>query len=119
MRVLEVSLQIFIASRLLSVDLRIMSIFSVLYSGHVMPRIWLKEIKRSSSLWIKSKSPRLQGFTWQKGYGVFSIGFSHIPALRDYIAGQEEHHRKVSFQDELRQFLRLYGIDFDERYLWD
>jgi len=79
----------------------------------------VKEVKRGSSLWIKTKSPSLQDFAWQNGYGIFSIGFSQIGSVRDYIAGQEEHHRKVSFQDELRQLLKRYEIEFDERYVWD
>ena len=79
----------------------------------------VKEAKRGSSLWIKTKGRDLQDFAWQNGYGIFSIGFSQIESVRDYIAGQEEHHRKVSFQDEFRQLLRRYEIEFDERYVWD
>ena len=58
-------------------------------------------------------------FAWQSGYGAFSIGFSQVAALRRYIAGQEEHHRSQSFQDEFRQFLKRYEIAYDERYVWD
>ncbi len=79
----------------------------------------VKEAKRSSSLWLKTKSPALADFAWQNGYGIFSIGFSQIESVREYIAGQEEHHRQVSFQDEFRQLLRRYEIEFDERYVWD
>jgi putative transposase len=79
----------------------------------------VKEVKRGSSLWLKTKSPDLRDFVWQNGYGIFSIGFSQIEPVRDYIAGQEEHHRKVSFQDELRALLKRYEIGFDERYVWD
>jgi len=79
----------------------------------------VKEVKRGSSLWIKTKSPNLQDFAWQNGYGIFSIGFSQVQSVRNYIAEQENHHRKVSFQDEFRQFLRRYEIEFDERYVWD
>lgn len=79
----------------------------------------VKEVKRGSSLWLKTKSPDLADFAWQNGYGIFSIGFSQIESVREYIAGQEEHHRKVSFQDEFRELLRRYEIDFDERYVWD
>jgi putative transposase len=79
----------------------------------------VKEVKRGSSLWLKTKSPDLADFAWQNGYGIFSIGFSQIDAVRDYIAGQEEHHRKVSFQDEFRQLLHRYEIELDERYVWD
>ncbi len=79
----------------------------------------IKEVKRSSSLWLKTKSPDLHDFAWQSGYGIFSIGFSQVETVRVYIAGQEEHHRKVSFQDEFREFLKRYEVEFDERYVWD
>jgi len=79
----------------------------------------VKEVKRGSSLWIKTKGPDLREFAWQNGYGVFSIGFSQIQSVRDYIDGQVEHHRKISFQDEFRQLLKRYKIEFDERYVWD
>jgi len=79
----------------------------------------VKELKRSSSLWVKSKGHEPRDFAWQNGYGIFSIGFSQIESVMDYIARQEEHHRKVSFQDEFRVLLRRYEIEFDERYVWD
>jgi len=79
----------------------------------------VKEVKRGSSLWIKTKSPDLQDFAWQNGYGIFSIGFSQIESVRNYIAGQEEHHRRVTFQDEFRLLLKRYEIEFDERYVCD
>jgi putative transposase len=83
------------------------------------PAAMIKEAKRGSSLWLKTRSPELQDFAWQNGYGIFSIAFSQIGSVRKYIAGQEEHHRKTSFQDEFRQLLRRYEIVFDERYVWD
>ncbi len=79
----------------------------------------IKEWKRASSIWIKQKNPELDSFAWQRGYGVFSIGYSQVDAVRAYIAGQEEHHRKQSFQDEYRELLRRYHVDYDERYVWD
>jgi REP element-mobilizing transposase RayT len=57
----------------------------------------VKELKHGSSLWIKTKATDLQDFAWQNGYGIFSIGYSQISMVRDYIAGQEEHHRRISF----------------------
>jgi REP element-mobilizing transposase RayT len=83
------------------------------------PATLVKEAKRSSSLWLKTKSPGLADFAWQSGYGIFSIGFSQIESVRNYIVGQEEHHRKVTYEDEFRQLLRRYEIEFDERYVWD
>jgi putative transposase len=79
----------------------------------------VKEVKRGSSLWIKEKGVEWRDFSWQSGYGIFSIGFSQIESVRAYIARQEEHHRKVSFQSEFRQLLKRYQIEFDERYVWD
>ncbi len=79
----------------------------------------IKEVKRASSLWVKQQGPALEGFSWQSGYGIFSIGVSQIGTVRSYIAKQENHHRKISFQDEYRLFLNRYEVDFDERYVWD
>ena len=79
----------------------------------------IEEVKTSSSKWIKSKGRQFSQFYWQAGYGAFSIGESGKKSLMRYIAGQKDHHKKVSFQDEYRKFLRAYGIDFDERYVWD
>ena len=79
----------------------------------------VKEVKRASSVWIKTKDPGLRDFAWQGGYGIFSIGFSQLEAAREYIAYQEQHHRKVSFQDEFRRILTRYGMEFDEGHMWD
>ncbi len=76
----------------------------------------VEAVKTGSSKWIKTKVPK---FYWQSGYGAFSISPSHRRALEAYIAGQREHHRRVTFQDEYRQLLEKYGITFDERYVWD
>jgi putative transposase len=83
------------------------------------PAEMVKEVKRGSSLWIKERDQTLRDFCWQSGYGIFSIGFSQIKDVRDYIVGQEAHHCKASFQEEFRALLRRYDIAFDERYVWD
>ena len=77
------------------------------------------ELKTSSSKWMKTLSPRLANFAWQRGYGAFSVGPSDLEALRGYIDGQEKHHQTRTFQDEFRAFLAKYGMEFDERYVWD
>ena len=77
------------------------------------------KLKTSSSKWLKTQSPKLEGFAWQKGYGSFSVGPADLGALRQYIETQEEHHRKHTFQDELRALLKKYGVEHDERYMWD
>ena len=79
----------------------------------------VKELKRDSSQCLKTRSPELQDFYWQNGYGAFSVSPAHVEALREYIANQEEHHRSESFQDELRRLLKKYGLEWDERYVWD
>jgi REP element-mobilizing transposase RayT len=79
----------------------------------------IKEVKRRSSAWIGSRGGMLSKFQWQSGYGVFSVCSSHAESVKEYIAGQEEHHRKMTFQEELRELLRQHEIEFDENYLWD
>ena len=78
----------------------------------------MRIVKAKSSRWGREPFPAEAAFAWQAGYGAFSVSHSHIEAVKEYIAGQEEHHRKVSFQDELLSFLRKQGIEFDERYIW-
>ena len=84
----------------------------------VAPAEFVKEVKRVSTNWIKERED-YSGFHWQAGYGCFSIGQSQVRDVCDYIAGQNEHHQKTSFQDEFRAFLRRYEIEYDERYVWD
>ena len=79
----------------------------------------VEEVKTESSKWIKTKGPEFRNFHWQKGYGGFSIGQSQVEAVKRYIHGQKGHHRRVTFQDEYRKFLKVYGISYDERYVWD
>ena len=77
----------------------------------------LRDLKRDSSAWVKSRGVRT--FAWQGGYGVFSISPAHVAAISEYIRHQEEHHQTVSFQDEFRTLCRKYGLGIDERYVWD
>jgi putative transposase len=79
----------------------------------------VEEVKKRSSKWIKTKGPSFKEFEWQRGYGAFSIGQSSVEAVKKYIKGQKEHHRVRTFQDEFRLFLKKYGIQYDERYVWD
>ena len=57
-------------------------------------------------------------FAWQEGYGAFTVSQSHIEAVKKYIANQEEHHRKRTFQEEYLEFLQKNGVAYDEKYLW-
>jgi len=88
-------------------------------SRTIAPADMVKEVKRSSSLWIKKRGPEFADFAWQAGYGIFSIGYSQLEEVRRYIANQEQHHRKVTFQDEFRRLLNRYDVSFDEAYIWD
>ncbi len=83
------------------------------------PADLVKEIKTGSSKWIKAQHTDFRDFHWQGGYGMFSISPTHIPAIEYYIGNQVEHHRQVSFQDEFRQLLKKYNLQWDERYIWD
>ncbi len=76
-------------------------------------------IKGGSSLWIHDTFPQYRDFSWQEGYGAFSIGISDVPRTKLYIANQEEHHRTRTFKEEFFAFLKKHGIEYDERYIWD
>jgi REP element-mobilizing transposase RayT len=78
----------------------------------------VEEVKKSSSKWMKAEGG-VARFTWQAGYGTFSIGESQADTVIHYIQNQEEHHRKVTFQEEFRKFLEKYKVAYDERYVWD
>ena len=77
----------------------------------------VEEVKRSSSKWIKSKEPFYRQFGWQNGYGAFSVSQSKVEIVVKYIQNQEEHHKKMLFVDELKMFLREYGVEYKEEYL--
>ena len=79
----------------------------------------VEDVKTEPSKWLKKEGPSYRDFRWQGGYGAFSVSQSNVEAVRAYIAAQEEHHRKVSFQDEFRALCRKHGLDIDERYVWD
>lgn len=79
----------------------------------------IEELKSSSSKWIKTKDVNYAGFSWQSGYGAFSVSQSKIDVVRKYIANQEEHHRQRTFQEELIKFFQEYEIEYDEKYLWN
>ena len=79
----------------------------------------VEEVKKRSSKWAKTKGDMYRNFQWQTGYGAFSIGQSNVAALKKYIAEQKEHHRRRTFEDEYRSFLKKYGVVYDERYVLD
>jgi len=79
----------------------------------------VKEVKSASSKWMKERGDGFRTFSWQSGYGAFSLGLSQKQALLRYIDAQEEHHRKVTFQEEYRKLLQKYEVEYDERYVWE
>ncbi|MCK5803130.1 MAG: IS200/IS605 family transposase [Lentisphaeria bacterium] len=79
----------------------------------------VEDVKRESSKWIKPLGADYTNFHWQRGYGAFSLSQSHLDQAIAYVSNQEEHHRKMSFQDEFRELLRRSGVEFDEKYVWD
>ena len=99
------------------------------YSDHIhiactLPRTisvstLVQEIKSSSSKWTKLQGSRCASFSWQVGYGVFSLGQAQLPSLINYIDGQKEHHRTKPYQEEVREFLSRYELEYDARFLWD
>jgi len=89
-----------------------------LSKNHRLTRI-VEEVKKGSSKWLKTVDKNLASFHWQNGYGAFSVSQSNVTQVCRYIEAQQEHHRKASFQEEYRIFLKRHGIEFDERYVWD
>jgi REP element-mobilizing transposase RayT len=79
----------------------------------------LEAIKADSSKWMKTRGELLADFSWQNGYGAFSIAQSQVPTVKRYIDRQRQRHRSWTYQDEFRGFLKRYEIDYDERYVWD
>jgi REP element-mobilizing transposase RayT len=76
-------------------------------------------IKGSSSKWLKDTFDHMKDFSWQKGYGAFSVNVSLVQKTIDYINRQESHHKQMSFQEEFINFLKKNKVDYDEQHLWD
>lgn len=79
----------------------------------------VQEIKQGSSKWIKTMGDQYANFFWQDGYGIFSVSPTDIEKLIVYIQNQHIHHQKRTFKEEFILFLKEYGVDYDERYVWD
>lgn len=79
----------------------------------------MEELKKQSSKWIKTKGKNYTNFYWQNGYGIFSVNPVESNLVVQYIENQAQHHKKISFQDEFRAFLKKHKIEYDERYVWD
>jgi putative transposase len=79
----------------------------------------LRVLKTNSSRWVHEEWPERAGFAWQTGYGAFSVSESASQAVTRYIANQEEHHRRMTFQEEFLELLKRHGLQYDPRYVWD
>jgi len=95
-------------------------------ADHIHLLVWLRSThqlsefvrstKRSSAKWIREELD-LNGFAWQEGYGAFTVGPASQAAVCRYIANQEQHHRKMTFQEEFVRFLDKAGVKYEPRYL--
>ncbi|MCK9641080.1 MAG: IS200/IS605 family transposase [Prolixibacteraceae bacterium] len=81
------------------------------------PSDLMYHLKRGASLWVNNEHLVSGKFSWQEGFGAFSYGKSQIAQLIHYIQAQEQHHKKQTFQDEYLQFLKLFEVEFDPRYV--
>jgi REP element-mobilizing transposase RayT len=93
-------------------------IFALLRPDKALSDI-VRNIKANSSGWLHREFKDLKHFAWQRGYSVFTVSHSQSPKVKNYVANQERHHRKLSYQDEVRGLLRKHGIKFQEEDLWD
>jgi putative transposase len=78
----------------------------------------MRDLKANSSKWVHETWPERRDFTWQTGYGVFSVSESSREAVAQYIEGQESHHKRMTFQEEFVALLKKHGVEYDERYIW-
>ena len=78
----------------------------------------VKIVKSKSSKWLNEQPKRPGRFEWQRGYAAFTVSVSQLESVRAYVRNQEQHHRRKTFQDELRLMLEKHGVEYDERYLW-
>src|SRR5262249_19540339 len=85
---------------------------------HTLSEI-VEEVKKGSSKWLKTKGSAYSDFHWQNGYGAFSVSQSGVAEVMKYIDNQKWHHRRKTFQEEFREFLKRYEVPYDERYVWD
>ena len=83
------------------------------------PTACVGKVKKDSSKFVKTLGARYERFYWQRGYGMFSVSPTHREDVEHYIRDQEAHHRVQSFQEEYLGFLKRYGLEYDESYLWD
>ncbi len=90
-----------------------------LSKNHALKKV-IEEVKKGTSKWMKTEEGTgNKEFQWQGGYAGFSVSQSNVGNVRKYIENQEEHHRNMTFPEELRTLFHRHGVEFDERYVWD
>lgn len=77
----------------------------------------LRELKASATSWMHDVLPTLTNFSWQRGYAAFTVSQSQVESVRRYIARQKEHHQKITFRDEFIEFLKVNGVEYDDRFI--
>ncbi len=93
--------------------------FFIDYKGHILIEDLVREVKKASNTFINENNFTPYKFAWQSGYGAFSYGNSQKSAVIDYVMNQKEHHRKKTFQEEYLELLRLFDIEFEDKYVFD
>ncbi|WP_291857497.1 IS200/IS605 family transposase [Marinilabilia sp.] len=78
-----------------------------------------EELKKQSSRWVKTIDAKYSNFSWQNGYGIFSVNPKELDVVKSYIERQDERHKKMTFKDEYRLFMKNYDIQYDGKYVWD
>lgn len=93
--------------------------FIIRESKSVADQDFIGRLKGDSSRWINQTFPNSPQFSWQAGYGWFSVSPADIDSAVEYVKCQKEHHKRTTFQNEYRSFLKKYQVEYDERYVWD
>lgn len=124
---LEPNLHAYIGGIIRELDAKALAIGGTVDHVHMLIRLppklsaseLMRVVKTNSSRWVHESGTTRTSFAWQTGYGVFSVSESNREAVIRYIAGQKEHHRSMSFEEEYLAFLNRHGIEYDERFVTD
>ena len=85
---------------------------------HALSKV-IERVKTDSSVWLKTQGGNFEDFTWQNGYGAFSIGQLGLDCAVQYVANQEVHHKRLSFKEEMRQIFLAHELEYNEKYFWE
>lgn len=89
----------------------------VRFPSDIAPAVMAGKLKSQTSSWVSENFPHLREFSWQRGYGGFTVSHSAVPQVEDYIRRQQEHHREMTFAEEFEELLKRHGIQYDPKYL--